>query len=372
DLHRRAVRSRHHRARAAGAHRGARAAGAEPPRAARLGDVRLGELRLSHHGHGRGLPDLLLVGGLGRRVARGRDVPVRRGHHAGARRDRARRAAPRRAGRRGADQEAAARAVHGGGRGGDGGDVLHRPRRVAVRRDAVRDREHRGERQLRLLRRLPAARGAPRRGRPRLHGGVRAGLRGGRAAARAQPGLDPAARLVRPAQRPEPHARRGDAPRAAGLRVGGRVVGAVRDPLLPARAGAAGARGRRRAAGRRQAARADVPRAARLPQRAAHARGLPRVQRRHRHDHPHGHHLRHRDRDRARGADHGGDARAVRGDPVRLRVRRAGAAHHRQARHLHRPRGLHGDLGDRLLHAHRHALLRALRARGDGAGGDAG
>ena len=84
-------------------------------------------------------------------------------------------------------------------RRGGRADVLHRAGRLAAGGGAVHPREHRGQRQLRLLRLVPAAHRQAGGDGPGLDGRLRARLRRRRHAPCAQPGLDPEAGVVRPA-----------------------------------------------------------------------------------------------------------------------------------------------------------------------------
>ena len=84
------------------------------------------------------------------------------------------------------------------------GDVLHPHRRLAAGLGPLHPGEHRRQRQLRLLRRPPAAHRPRRRDRPGLDRRLRAGIPRRRAPAGAQPRLDSEARLVRPPVGREP------------------------------------------------------------------------------------------------------------------------------------------------------------------------
>ena len=130
---------------------------AASPRDSRVGDVRLGELGVRHHHHHRDFPGVLHVGGRRRPPARRSDAAARPHDDDCAGDVGAPRAVSRRAGRLRADQEAAARAVHG--------DRLHRrrlpgaraPRRLAAGRRLLRHRQHRIHREPHVLRFAPAA-----------------------------------------------------------------------------------------------------------------------------------------------------------------------------------------------------------------------
>ena len=136
--------------------------------------------------------------------------------------------------------------------------------------------------------------------------------------------------------------RRRRGPAVAGQRR--RLVAGVLDSALPERAGA-GARlepdeqpgGNAFAIGVAPAGR-DVPRAAPLPAGVPDAAGVPRLQRRHPDDHPDGDDLRQRDRHRRERDDHGAADHAVHRRAVRVPVRRARRHDRRQARGVRRPR----------------------------------
>ena len=180
-------------------------------------------------------------------------------------------------------------------------------------------RQHRRQRRLRLLRRAPAPRRPPRRGRSGLDRRLRARL-----LRRRPPARDRRAVIVKPALFGL------DAKTAAIQRRlhRHRVVGGVRDPAVPrrARAGAAGGRAGRGGSVIR-AAFSDLRRTLRAScaatARRCTAGRLPHLQRRHRHHHPHGDHLRRRAAEiETASADHRAGAGAVRRHPGDLRVRR--------------------------------------------------
>ena len=174
-----------------------------------------------------------------------------------------------------------------------GGDGADRPRRLAAGRRAVHRRQHRRQRQLRLLRLAAAPHRARRRDGSRVECRLRARIFRRGACCWREPGVDPQTRMVRPG------GCRIVASRLSFLSVAvWWLVFAI--PLfrkVPEPAGAASAQHRhanpmhRRSAARRHAARtAPVP--AGLPD----ARRISDLQRRHRHDHPDGGHLRPGDR----------------------------------------------------------------------------
>ena len=148
-------------------------------------------------------------------------------------------------------------------------DGLHRARRLDARVDALRHRQHRRVGHDGVLRLAAAARRAAGRDRPRIVGGLRARLSRRRRAAAPEPRLDPAAADVRLCGR-----RGGD---EGVVRQRGRVVAALLDSAAAARARASGrarsgrARGRQRRSSRRSAGSA-APSA-----RSADTAGLPAV-----------------------------------------------------------------------------------------------
>ena len=240
------------------------------------GPCTIGPLGDADDDHGRGLPDLL-------RQGRGGGTARRRGHPT-ARDDQQRRAPRHRAGvarprrrlglRR--HQEAVPRRVHARRCRGRDGDVVRAHGRPRARQLALRALARRRGRQLRVLRGAPAAHRPEGGDRPRLDRRVRPGLRRRGHPARAQPGLDPEAGLVRAAGRPRAGRERGDPPGPAGVRQRGGLVAAVLDPAVPAvpeppaRLETDEHRGPEPDPGRVRPPGRDLPRAPRLPA------GLPR------------------------------------------------------------------------------------------------
>ncbi len=192
-----------------------------------MGDVRLGELRVPVHHHHGCVSRVLRISGCGRPARVHGHGALRHRHHAGPDDHRARLAYPRRLRRLRRRQETHAGLVHGHRGHGHGGDVLHRSRRMAPRTGAVRRREHRDLRQLRLLRFTPAAHRIRQGDGPRLQCRVCARVPRRRPAAGAEPSLDHAAAAVRAAR-----CGRGLPPV---LPERGGVVGRVLHPTVPAR-----------------------------------------------------------------------------------------------------------------------------------------
>ena len=132
-------------------------------------------------------------------------------------------------------EETAARGFPGPGSGLGRRDVLHPHGRLVSGLGAFHPGEHRGQRQLRLLRRTPAPHRPRRRDRSRLDRRLRPGIPRRRAPARSQPRLDPEAGVVRPSLRREPQRVPGDPSRPAGLPLGGRSGGSSsRSPCFAA------------------------------------------------------------------------------------------------------------------------------------------
>ena len=147
------------------------------PGAARLGAVRLGQLRVHDHHHRGGLSHLLPQRGRRGRAGDGRALALRLvdddrdgrsprviapilGAYADLRRR----------------QEAAAAHLPGDRRDRHGGHVVHRAGRLAPGADPVRGRQHRRLGRLHVLRLAPAARGAAGRAGPRVDRRLRARL----------------------------------------------------------------------------------------------------------------------------------------------------------------------------------------------------
>ncbi len=112
-----------------------------------------------------------------------------------------------------------------------------------LRRGALRGGEHRGQRQLRLLRLVPPAHRHAGGDGPGLDRGIRPGLRRRRDPPGAQSRLDPEAGMVRPAPRARSHSGPADPPYPPRLPLGRGVVAALLDTALPRCSGAGGDRG---------------------------------------------------------------------------------------------------------------------------------
>ncbi len=212
--------------------------GTRPPRAPRVGHVRLGRVRHADHDHGGGLPHLLRQGG-GRRARRGRrHAAARHGQHDRAGHHRARLAGARRGvGLRG-EQEAVPGGFMALGVAAVAGLFFVHTGRPELRAGCS-SRRWSAWREVRVLRGAAAPRRPAGRDRPRLDRRVRPGLRRRRDPAGAQPGLDPEPALVRPAGRARTRRGRGDASGAARVPERRGLVAGVLDPAVPAGARAA-------------------------------------------------------------------------------------------------------------------------------------
>ena len=169
----------------------------------------------------------------------------------------------------------------------------------------------------------------------------------------------------------------GDAPRAALVPLGGRLVDGLRDPPLPEgpRTGLSprpGGADPWPGEDRIPPPHGDLSPAEALQAGPGHARRVPDLQRRDRHDLPDGGDLRRGDRDRSGGDDRGPGARPVRRDPLRIPLRDAGRMHRGETFDPVLAGRLHGDQRPRLLHVQRDALLPPGHPGRHGPGGEPG